>query len=158
MLPKQIAAQIRNFHWGSNSTGVNLREKLADVDWQMAKAQVSELNSIAALLFHLNYYIDAVSGVLEGKALEARDKYSFDLPPIRSQKDWEQLCEKVWTDAERMAQLVEAMAPALLDQTFVKEDYGTYYKNITGVIEHGYYHLGQISLIKKLLDKDNHHD
>jgi len=50
------------------------------------------------------------------------------------------------------------MDPDLLDQTFVKEDYGTYYKNITGVIEHGYYHLGQISLIKKLLDKDNHHD
>lgn len=32
---------------------------------------------------------------------------------------------------------------------FVMEKYGTYLRNLEGVIEHSYYHLGQIAIIKK---------
>lgn len=38
-----------------------------------------------------------------------------------------------------------------LDEIFVNEKYGTYLRNIEGVIEHSYYHFGQIVLIKKLI-------
>lgn len=38
-----------------------------------------------------------------------------------------------------------------LDKPFVIEKYGTYLRNIEGVIEHCYYHLGQISLIKRVI-------
>jgi hypothetical protein len=38
-----------------------------------------------------------------------------------------------------------------LKDVFVEEKYGTYQRNIDGMIEHSYYHLGQIVLIKKLL-------
>ena len=38
-----------------------------------------------------------------------------------------------------------------LDEPFVKEQYGSCRRNIEGMIEYCYYHLGQISLIKKLL-------
>lgn len=40
-----------------------------------------------------------------------------------------------------------------LEEVFVEEKYGTYLRNIEGVIEHSYYHLGQISLIKKLIEE-----
>ena len=36
-----------------------------------------------------------------------------------------------------------------LNQVFVDEKYGTFHRNINALIEHGYYHLGQIVLIKK---------
>jgi hypothetical protein len=39
----------------------------------------------------------------------------------------------------------------LLNQSFVKEEYGSYSRNIEAQIEHSYYHLGQISLLKKLI-------
>ena len=38
-----------------------------------------------------------------------------------------------------------------LEEIFVNEKYGTYKRNIEGMIEHCYYHLGQISLIKKMI-------
>jgi len=38
-----------------------------------------------------------------------------------------------------------------LNEIFVNEKYGTYLRNIEAVIEHSYYHLGQIVLIKKLI-------
>ena len=45
------------------------------------------------------------------------------------------------------------MSDDKLTDVFVKEEYGTYHRNINAIIEHSYYHLGQISLIKKLLNE-----
>ena len=43
------------------------------------------------------------------------------------------------------------MPDTKLEEPFVDEKYGTYLRNIEAVIEHSYYHLGQISLIRKLI-------
>ena len=43
-----------------------------------------------------------------------------------------------------------------LENNFVDKKYGSYRRNIEGMIEHSYYHLGQISLIRKMiLELDN---
>jgi len=36
----------------------------------------------------------------------------------------------------------------------VEEKYGNYQRNIDGMIEHSYYHLAQIVVIKKILGKE----
>jgi hypothetical protein len=99
----------------------------------------------------MNYYVRVVLKVLQGKTLNASDKYSFDLPPVQSQQDWESLLNTFWTDAENFATLVEELPEHILWETFVNEKYGNYYRNIHGVIEHCHYHLGQIVLIKKII-------
>lgn len=147
----RIAKHLRDVHFGGNWTSVNLKETLKDVSWQEATTEVHSLNTIAALVFHINYYIDAVSKVLQGESLTAKDKYSFDVPPIQSQDDWENLLSKTWSDAENFAFLIEQLPDSKLDETFVDEKYGRYYRNLHGIIEHVHYHLGQIILIKKLL-------
>ena len=38
-------------------------------------------------------------------------------------------------------------------ESFVDEKYGDYKRNIDVMIEHAYYHLGQILIIKKLINK-----
>lgn len=148
---KQIANQLRTVHFGKNWTWVDLKATLADVTWQQATAKVYSLNSIAALVFHINYYISAVLKVLEGGPLDASDKYSFDVPPVRSQADWEALLNKTWTDAENLAARIEELPEEKLDEIFSEEKYGTYYRNLHGVIEHAHYHLGQIVLLKKII-------
>jgi len=47
--------------------------------------------------------------------------------------------------------LIEQLPEAKLGEIFSEEKYGTYYRNIHGIIEHTHYHLGQIVLIKKIL-------
>jgi hypothetical protein len=61
--------------------------------------------------------------------------------------------EKLWADVETMALLVEQLSDQQLQEVFVKEQYGTYQRNLDALIEHGYYHLGQVVLIRKLLTK-----
>ena len=156
-LTKQIAKHFRELHFGGNWTDSNLKDHLAGVTWQQATTQVYSINTIATLVYHTNYYVSVTLKVLQGEPLNAKDKYSFDLPPILSQEDWENLLNKVWTDAEKFAILIEQMPESKLWETFVDEKYGNYYRNIHGIIEHTHYHLGQIVLVKKILlqiDKD----
>ena len=52
---------------------------------------------------------------------------------------------------ERIADIVEQMEDRDFDEPFIDEKYGTMLRNIEGVIEHSYYHLGQISLVRKMV-------
>jgi uncharacterized damage-inducible protein DinB len=155
-LTAQIAKHFREVYFGGNWTSSNLKDALADVNWQQATAKIDSLNTIAALVYHINYYVSAVLKVLQGEPLTASDKFSFDLPPIQTDEGWKHLLDKLWTDAESFSGLIEQMPDSKLDETFVDEKYGTYYRNLHGIIEHTHYHLGQIVLIKKLLLQANH--
>ncbi|MCB0518315.1 MAG: DinB family protein [Lewinellaceae bacterium] len=150
-LSRQIAGQFKEVQLSGTWVATNLKTQLSDVTWEQATTKVGPLNTIAALAFHINYYVAGLVQVLEGGPLDIRDKYSFDMPPIHSQADWEKLLDKMWADAEKFASLVEQMPDERLWEGFVDEKYGNYYRNLLGMIEHSYYHLGQIVLIKKIL-------
>lgn len=148
-LAKRFREVILDGFWIANT---NFKDQLKDVNWERATTKIGDLNTIAMLTFHIDYYIAGILNVFEGGDLEIKDKFSFDFPPIESQEQWENLLNKLWQDAEKFATLLEQMPDSKLDQVFVDEKYGTYRRNIDGMIEHAYYHLGQITLIKKLLN------
>lgn len=129
----------------------NIKEQIESISWQQANQRIQSLNTIALLTYHLNYYLGGILNVFEGGKLEIRDKFSFDMPAMTSETDWSNLVREFLVNSEKFAMHVEKMEDTLLDTPFVDEKYGTYLRNIEGVIEHSYYHLGQISLIKKLI-------
>lgn len=147
-LAKRFREVLLNGKWIANT---NFKEQLSNVTWEQATRKVGSLNTIAVLAFHINYYIKGVSDFFENGALEIRDKYSFDIQPIESQADWEMLQLNLFANAEKFAQQVEQMPDEKLEETFVDVKYGNYRRNIEGIIEHSYYHLGQISLLKKIV-------
>lgn len=153
-LSQQLAKHFREVFWGGNWTSVNCKDSLQGISWQQATTKVFNLNTIALLVYHINYYVAAVSMVLQGQPLNASDKYSFDLSPIQSEKDWEALLNKFWSDADRFAILLEQLPENKLWDDFSDGKYGNYYRNIQGIIEHTHYHLGQIVLIKKMLQSE----
>lgn len=134
--------------WIANT---NYRELIADLDWEQATFKVETLNTVAALVFHVDYYLTGLIQVLDGGPLAIRDKYSFDMPPVRSEADWQSLKTDFLAHAERFSEQVGELPDAVLDEVFVDAKYGTYLRNIEAVIEHGYYHMGQISLVRKLV-------
>jgi len=119
-------------------TGTNFKEQIIDLYWKDATKKIDSLNSIADLTFHIHYYIAGVTKVLEGGPLEIKDEFSFDSPLINSNQDWRNLVDEFCSDSEKF-------------QDFADEKYGNYNRNIDVMIEHTYYHLGQIILIKKLM-------
>ncbi|RYF89215.1 MAG: DUF1572 domain-containing protein [Chitinophagaceae bacterium] len=135
---------------GTFVANTNLKEQLTGTSYLLATQKTSELNTIAALAQHLHYYVKGVLEVLQGGPLAVHDKDSFDFPPVNSQEQWEIFLNKFFTDAEHFAVLVEALPEEKLDAVFVKEKYGDYRRNINAIIEHCYYHFGQIVMLKKL--------
>ena len=148
----EIANRLRevllNGKWIANT---NFKEQILSVSWEQAIQKVGNLNTIALLTFHINYYLQGILNVFNGGKLEIRDKYSFDLPQITSEAGWEKLVADFLNNSEKFADKVELMDDSTFNQPFVDEKYGTYLRNIEGVIEHSYYHLGQISLIRKMI-------
>ncbi len=147
-IAKRFREVILNGTWIANT---NFKDQLSGMDWKIATVQCGSLNTIAVLAQHIHYYINGINQVFKGGSLDIKDQFSFDFPAIQSQQEWETFLAKFWKDAEEFAAHIEQLPEEKLEQHFVDEKYGTWQRNIDGMIEHSYYHLGQIVLIKKMV-------
>lgn len=148
LIANRLREVFLNGKWIANT---NFKEQIESVSWEQAIQKLGNLNTIALLTFHINYYVAGLINVFKGGKLEIRDKYSFDLPEILSENDWHRLVKEFLSNAELFASHIEQMEESRLDEPFVEEKYGTYLRNIEAVIEHTYYHLGQVSLLRKMI-------
>jgi uncharacterized damage-inducible protein DinB len=153
-LANRLREVILNGTWIANT---NYKAQLEEVHLKQALEKMGNFNSLAALTFHIHYYIKGILDVFEGKPLTIRDLYSFDVPIMNREEDWNALKESLWQDTELLAKEIENFPEDDWSQAFCDEKYGSYQRNIDGLIEHAYYHLGQVVLIKKLIRNDEYH-
>lgn len=147
-----LSERIREVYLqGTWIANTNYKELLQDVKVEMANRKFSDLNTIALITFHINYYLKGLINVFKKGRLEISDKFSFDMPPIKTEQEWQMMVGNLLDNADELAQLVGEMPYELFDEDFVDARYGTWLKNMEGAIEHSYYHLGQIALLKKLI-------
>lgn len=151
-LAQRLRAVLLDGYWIANT---NYKDQLQGVPFSLTTQEVKGLNSIAALTFHINYYLEGLLHAFKTGRLEISDQFSFDLPPMQSEQAWQNLLKAFLSNSEKFSQKVEEMDDEQLDQPFLDGKYGTNLQNIEAVIEHSYYHLGQLSLIKKLLSQKN---
>jgi hypothetical protein len=88
---------------------------------------------------------------LNGGTLDIRDKYSFEYSPITNEEEWQELIIKFCKDSEDFIESIENFKETKLALAFIDKKYGDYLRNINGIIEHAYYHFGQIVILKKLI-------
>lgn len=151
---EMLAIRLREvFLEGTWIANTNFKAQLSSISWEDAIKKIGDLNSIADLTFHINYYVKGILDAFSNSKLEIQDKFSFDTPPINSAEDWDNLVQQFLKNAKIFVATIGVLEDEALQKPFFDERYGTLERNIEGVIEHGYYHLGQISLIKKLLSQ-----
>lgn len=148
---QQIAKHVKGIYFGGNWAAANLKQHLDEVSWEMAIYKLHNINTIATLAYHINYFVAHVSIFLEGDPLTSKDKLSFNHPPIKNQEDWIAFRDNLWKDGSRFIKNIESIPEDKWDEVFIKEEYGNYFSNIIGIIEHAHYHLGQIVLLKKMI-------
>lgn len=148
VLAKRIREVLLDGHWIANT---NYKQEIQNTSWEQAVHKIGNLNTIAALTYHINYYLAGLLFAFENGRLEISDKYSFNMPLDFTGTDWTNLVADFVSNAEKFATHVEHLDDKILDEVFINEKYGNYLRNIEGVIEHSYYHLGQISLLKKMM-------
>lgn len=150
-ISNQLSNHLTQVYYGGNWTWSNLKDQLNDVDWKMACTEIEGFNSILKLTFHIHYFVGVQLEVLKGNPLNGKDAESWLPPEMFSENDWTDFKQKIFDEANEMIQLVASLEESKWWLTFEKEKYGTYYRNIMGMIEHTHYHLGQIVILKKLI-------
>jgi len=146
-----IANNLRQVYFGGNWTASNLKDHLEGLTLEMVTQQVSNLNTILALTYHIHYYTKGTMAVLKGGELTIRDKFSFDHPEIQNETEWQDFQNTIWIEAKEFIALIEKLDDTILETSLAEEKYGSYFRNLVGIIEHTHYHLGQIAIIKKMI-------
>lgn len=145
-LAERLEEIFLNGRWIANT---NFYEQLSQTGFEEAITKVATLNSIAALTFHVNYYLGGLIEAFRSGSLDIHDRFSFDLPYMESAHGWIQLVKEFEHNAKAFANIVRQTPDARLDEIFIDKKYGSFHRNIEGMIEHGYYHLGQVVLLRK---------
>ena len=81
-IANRLREVLLNGKWIANT---NFKEQIESVSWEQAIQKVDNLNTIALLTFHINYYLVGILNVFNGGKLEISDKYSFNLPAINGE-------------------------------------------------------------------------
>lgn len=147
-LSNRLREVFLNGTWIANT---NYQDQLKQTNWEEANFKIGNLNTIGNLTFHINYYLEGLLSAFKTGQLTIRDQFSYDDTLITSAEDWNQRITKFLNNAVDFAAAVEQFNDTVFDEDFIDAKYGTYLRNIEGVIEHSYYHLGQIVLLKKLI-------
>jgi hypothetical protein len=99
----------------------------------------------------MDHYVRAVMERMENKPRTLTHEQSVEEPEIHSEADWQALLERMWANGEKFATAIEHFPEAKLWEVFMAPEYGNGFRNISGVIEHNHYHLGQIVVVKKMV-------
>ena len=150
-LSSDLASHFRNMHYGPNFTGVDLKSLLDGVTMEEATTRIGSLNTIALLVFHINYYVAIVLNVFKGGHIQGHDKFSYDCPPIKTEADWQELVSKLFEEGDALTEFIANLPEEQWQGPFDTGKYGNNFRNISGLIEHTHYHMGQISLVKKMV-------
>jgi len=145
-LAQRLQEVILDGTWIANT---NFKKELDNTSLEEVSIQIKTYNPVEVLAQHIHYYIAGVKQVFLGGELSISDRFSFDFEPMQSDEAWQNFLALFWKDTEELVNLIKTLTDDQLDAIFVKEAYGSYKRNIEALIEHSYYHLGQIVLLLK---------
>ena len=152
---ENVSGELAHFlmaaYHGKNWIEVDFKQVLSDITLEEANAKIAPLNTIASIVYHLDYYVKIVLKRLNGEPEPSNQKNGFDIETLPSVESWNKLLNEFFDNAERMSAHVNLMNDDQLLHDFQEKKYGNNIFKIQGIIEHAYYHLGQIVLLKKFL-------
>ncbi len=143
-----IAQHFREVNYGNNWTDASVKDVLQNISFEQAMKKTGNANTIAILLFHMDFYNMVVYDRLVGIKRKFEHEESLQQPNITTEEDWQQLQKAYFENVDKIHKAIIAFNESHL---FEETTRNTPYKNLHGLIEHIHYHLGQISLLKKLV-------
>lgn len=148
----RIAKLFADLQHGDCWIGTNFKEALYGVDAQLALKTVSNhTNNIWQLVFHLTYWRTTVINRLNGTTAPPPFK-DFALPDDLSETNWKQTLLDFEATYHQLRSTILHFKEDKLDTPSPREGQ-TFYQLIMGCLQHDTYHLGQLVLLKKALDK-----
>jgi hypothetical protein len=152
-----ILDDLKRGYDGDAWHGPSLRKVLDGVTAGAASARpIPGGHSIWELVVHLSSWDDVVARrIEEGRAIETPD--GGDFPPVGDMGPgaWEDALGGLQSQHDRLLQTVSNLDPERLREQVAGKGYSTAHM-IRGVVQHMAYHVGQIALIRRLVEAQGH--
>jgi len=149
---KIIEAVEQHFYevnYGNNWTDASVKDVLKNISFEQATKKAGNVNTIALLLFHMDFYNKVVYDRLVGTKKHFEHEESVQPPNISNETDWQQLQKGYFDNVDKIYKAILSFDESRLFEQTTKN---TPYKNLHGLVEHIHYHLGHIALLKKLVE------
>jgi len=151
---REYVRQLEQLYHGGSWQAESFAEKLKDVNETMAfSAPVPGVHSIAEIVWHCIYWRTVLI-----KRLVGNDKYRDQTVDTLNFLPVEDLKKKGWESLKHELEETQTSLIAILNaynDNFLLKEYQpgyTYDYHVEGIIHHDVYHLGQIGLVKKILE------
>jgi uncharacterized damage-inducible protein DinB len=150
----RIADQLRRAFAGDAWHGSSLKELLADVTPEQAKARpITTAHSIWELVSHIEVWTQFAAQAVQGVPMPnlpnivGTDK---DWPPVTeaTAEAWAGTLDRMFQASRQLSRAMEGFADERLQETVPGREYNFYYL-FHGIVQHSLYHAGQIALLKK---------
>lgn len=152
-LTQLIAQHILETFEGGNWTDVNISDTSKEVTYKEAVIiTAASPNSIASLVHHIMFYNEVVLERLKGINPQIDETNGFNVPAIQSEEEWQNLQASCRKSFRILGGAVNALSEERLSELSPNST-STIYKTLHGVVEHAHYHLGQIIILKKIINK-----
>ena len=146
-----LADNLTKAYHGGNWTGVSILDTIKSLTY--AQAQIvtpASVNTIASLVHHIKYWNGIILERLEGKNPVIPPANGFDVKPLGSEEEWQALI----TETQKSFIALEAAIRGISTQRWDEKpsiEASTLRENAFGIVEHAYYHLGQIVILSHLV-------
>lgn len=153
-LSTTLARHFRQAYTGGSFSERYLEAELRALNHRQANTSLRGANTVAALAYHLHFYVAGMQSALTGGELDTRDGASWETPAIETEEAWRQLIDECLATGEAFAKTLEALPEDALHEPFHAPTNSSTFVNALGVLEHVYYHLGQVVLLRRELEED----
>lgn len=150
-LTETLSNNILNVFEGNNWTDVSISGVLSGISYSQANTVTpASKNTIAGLTHHLLYWNKVIMQRMQGDDPFIPDSNGFDVGELTSEEAWQKLVTDVRQSFIDLSTAIRDFPQDRL-QDLTKSGRSTIADNLYGIIEHAYYHLGQMLIIKNLL-------
>ena len=149
----RIADQLRRAFTGDAWHGSPLLDLLAGITAEQARARpLRSVHSIWELVMHIDVWLHAALEATQGTLMPNLYGTERDWPTLTDDgaAAWIAAQDRLFQNAERLAQAMERFDDAKLQDTVPGRQYDFYYL-FHGIVQHSLYHGGQIAVLKKAM-------
>lgn len=149
----RIADQLRRALTGDPWHGSPVVDLLSGVTAEQSRTRPLPLaHNIWELVVHIDVYLQVGFEATQGVPAPKLYGTEKDWPPLHddSAAAWAAAQQRMFQNAEKLAQAIEKFDDARLQATVPGRPYDFYYL-FHGIVQHSLYHGGQIAMLKKAL-------
>lgn len=148
---KRIKKLLSDHYDGAPWIDITIMGTLKSLSAKQAAAQIGELNSIWQIVNHMIEWRKALIGrVMDKPVKHPRNNYISQIKDT-SAKAWKDTLKKFERSQKDIITFLNKSGDPLLEKISPTSGY-SYYELVLAILQHDTYHIGQIVLIKKLVD------